>query len=307
MIAVRAGTARQAARATCLICGGASHRVIFNEQGTDILRCRGCGHLFSSFTAEPHFAGFWGDQVPPEEHHYWDSDRRQMHDEFIASFVAGRSGRLLDMGCGLGFFLKRVASSANWKVYGCEVSPAAVRYCRDVQRLPDVACDRLVDFPGASASFDIITMWDVLDHLAAPEPVLRRCHGLLKDDGLLFIRTPNIRIQLPRARFKKLLSQNGDSPAGLQPFDHQHHYSASSLHRLLTRNGFHDIEFIHLHPIHPRVGRFGSRWIKGAWFRTVKVIDSLTRGRLNLDNLFVIARQAAARATAAAAATSAIT
>jgi SAM-dependent methyltransferase len=277
--------------ATCLICNGASHRVAFNEQGTDILRCRGCGHVFSSFPADPHFAGFWGHQVPAEEHQYWDRCRRSMHNDFIARFLAGRSGRLLDMGCGLGFFLKRVASSANWSVYGCEVSPAAVRYCHDVQRLPDVACGRLVDCPGVADSFDIITMWDVLDHLAAPEPVLRRCYGLLKDDGLLFIRTPNIRMQLPRARLSKLLGSSGNASGRLQPFDHQHHYSVWSLRRLLTRNGFQDIEFIHLRPIDSGLGRFGSRWFKRAGFSTVKALDHLTFGRLNLDNLFAIARR----------------
>jgi SAM-dependent methyltransferase len=294
VIAVSVDAGARAARTTCLICGGDRHRVVLHEQGIDILGCRGCGHVFSSFAADPHFAGFWGEQVPADEHDYWDNARRRMHDEFMARFVAGRSGRLLDMGCGLGFFLKRVAASADWSVHGCEVSPVAAKYCREVQRLPDVACEPLADYHGADASFDIVTMWDVLDHLAAPDPVLRRCHGLLKNDGLLFIRTPNIRIQLPRARLNKLLSQNGDAPAGLQPFDHQHHYSASSLRRLLTRNGFHDIEFIHLLPIQSRAGRFSSRWIKGAWFIAVKAIDRLSLGHLNLDNLFVIARKAPA-------------
>ena len=51
-----------------------------------------------------------------------------------------------------------------------------------------------VDLPWRS--FDVITMWDVIDHVPCPDPLLNRCHQLLNDGGLCFIRTPNVTVQV---------------------------------------------------------------------------------------------------------------
>ena len=114
----------------CLMCGGRRHRPIFNESGIDILRCRDCSHVFSSFAGDPHYTGFWGEEVEDGDHFYWKPARARMYQDFFERFLVGRSGRLLDMGCGLGFFLKAMAPYATWEAYGCEISPAAAQYAR---------------------------------------------------------------------------------------------------------------------------------------------------------------------------------
>jgi hypothetical protein len=86
----------------CLMCRRLQHRVVFTESGIDILRCEDCGHVFSSFRADPHYSGYWGADVAPGEHHYWSKARKKMHRDFFQRFVVRRSGRLLDMGSGLG-------------------------------------------------------------------------------------------------------------------------------------------------------------------------------------------------------------
>ncbi len=73
----------------CLMCGGAEHGVVFVEQGIDILRCKSCGHVFSSFRADPHFAGYWGNEVAAGEHHYWSKARARMHRDFFKRFHRG--------------------------------------------------------------------------------------------------------------------------------------------------------------------------------------------------------------------------
>jgi len=284
--------------AKCLLCGGLRRRPIFNELGIDILQCCGCHHVFSSFEANPHYDGFWGEEVTEGDHFYWSKARRRMHQDFFRKFLVGRSGRLLDVGCGLGFFLKAVAPYANWEAYGCEISPAAVRYARETLRLPNVICGRPEDANLPQSSFDIITMWDVVEHFLLPDPLLKRCHALLKEGGICFMRTPNVRIQLPRARLMKLARGMQPGIAYLQARDHLHHYSMSSIRRLLERSGFSRIEFTHLHPIQS-VSRKRSRFVggvKNVWFEAARALAIISGGYLNFDNLFVLAHKESRRA-----------
>jgi 2-polyprenyl-3-methyl-5-hydroxy-6-metoxy-1,4-benzoquinol methylase len=286
----------------CLLCGGRQHRPVFEEHGTDIVRCDACHHVFSTFAGDAHYEGFWGEAVESSEHPYWSQSRVGMYRQFARRFVAGRTGRLLDMGSGLGFFLKEMTEYRDWDSYGCEISPAAVRYAQEQLKLPNVLCTRLADAALPEESFDIITMWDVLDHILAPDPVLTRCHALLKEGGMCFIRTPNIAMHLPRARLKKLVFGMRPGIGYLQARDHMHHYSTSTLRRLLTRNGFADVAFVHLRPVDSLNHRDSAmaRAMREVWFQAVRGLDVVSGGRLNYDNLFVVARKslpAAARST----------
>jgi 2-polyprenyl-3-methyl-5-hydroxy-6-metoxy-1,4-benzoquinol methylase len=277
----------------CLLCGELQHHPIFNEFGIDILRCCKCRHIFSSFAADPHYDKFWGEEVAGGEHFYWSKARGRMHHDFFKRFVFGRSGRLLDMGCGLGFFPKAMAAYASWEAYGCEISPAAVRYARETLGLNNIICSRLEEVHLPNNCFDLITMWDVFEHVSRPDPVLKRCHALLREGGSIFMRTPNISIQLFRARLIRLLRGMQPGVAYLQARDHAHHYSMSSIQRLLQRNGFSHIEFLHLHPIQSFSGGKGEllSGVKNVWFEFVRAIAIVSRGHVNFDNLFVVAQK----------------
>lgn len=277
----------------CLMCGGRQHRSIFNEFGIDILQCRACQHVFSSFQSDPHYDGFWGEGVAERDLWYWQEARSPMYQDFFERFLVGRAGRLLDMGCGLGFFLKAMAPYATWEAYGCEISPVAVRYARDTLGLPNVLCSRLEEADVPHSAFDLITMWDVLDHLPQPDPLLRRCHALLREGGSCFLRTPNIRVQLLRARLKQRLRGMQPGVAYLQARDHAHHYSMSSIRKLLERNGFARVQFVHLRPVQTVPdGKHGAwRRAKNVGFEMVRALALVSGGRVNFDNLFVLAHK----------------
>lgn len=281
----------QAYSRPCLLCGGLRHRVVFREFDIDILRCLECRHVFSSFAADPHYDGFWGAEVADEDHSYWRKARDRMYQDFLTKFLTSRSGRLLDMGCGLGFFVRNVASLANWEAYGCEISPAAVQYAREKLGLDNITCSRLEDVELSPHSFDIITMWDVIDHILRPDPLLRRCHALLRDGGICFLRTPNVSIQLLRARINKLVRGMQPNIDYMQARNHAHQYSMSTIRKLLERNGFTRIEFVHLHPCQDPDGPTLQRGARNIWFQVVRALGVVSRGHLNLDNLFVVARK----------------
>lgn len=264
---------------------------MFDEFGVLIVRCRACRHVFSTHVSDPHYDGFWKDEVASPDQAYWNDARTRMYKAFLTRFVAGRSGRLLDMGCGLGFFAKAAAEYQSWEVCGCEISSAAAHFARETLGLAQIRCARLEQADWPPEFFDIITLWDVLDHLSRPDPLLAHCHRLLKRGGLCFIRTPNVVVHLPRARLKKLVRGMRNDLTYLQARDHVHHYSTSSLRALLARNGFSSIEFTHLPPVDSILRRSAiARRVRQLSFDVVCGLAAATGGRLNLDNLFAVAR-----------------
>jgi 2-polyprenyl-3-methyl-5-hydroxy-6-metoxy-1,4-benzoquinol methylase len=271
----------------CLICGASDHLPVFSEFG--IVACQRCRHVFSTYVGDPHYDGFWGAEVPTGEQSYWNGARAGMFRAFLKRYVVGRSGRMLDMGCGLGYFVKAASAHPSWEVCGREISPTAVAYARDTLGLRQIQCGPLHAADWPDGSFDIITFWDVLDHLAKPDPVLARCRRLLKDDGICFIRTPNVRIQLPRARLKKLLRGMRRDLVYLQARDHLHHYSTASLCTLLLRNGFTRTHFIHLPPVDDEGRGTLTRASRSLLHGAVRAVASATHGAVNLDNLFAVA------------------
>ena len=189
----------------CIICGESRSDVVFEEFDIDILGCQTSGHVFSSYQADQYHNGYFGEEVASEDQFWWDQAHEKMYDDFCDRFMVGKSGELLDVGCGLGYFVRRISSFPNWEVVGYEISKAAVEFAQDKLGLENVLHGRAeeADFP--ERNFDIITMWDVIEHIPNPDPMLSHLSSLLKDDGFLFLHTPNVHIQLPKARITKLL------------------------------------------------------------------------------------------------------
>lgn len=99
-------------------------------------------------------------------------------------------GRLLDVGCATGIFLHEM-QLGGWDVVGIEPNPVAAGYAQQRFGL-DVRVGRLRQIELPSASFDVITLWDVLEHLHTPWADLREVHRLLVNGGLLVIQIPNL-------------------------------------------------------------------------------------------------------------------
>ena len=100
-------------------------------------------------------------------------------------------GRLLDVGCATGTFLAEMKRYGDWHVRGVELNPAAARYATEELGL-DVFNGRLweADFP--EGQFDVVTMWDVLEHVHDPRRTLAEIHRVLKPGGALICSVPNL-------------------------------------------------------------------------------------------------------------------
>jgi 2-polyprenyl-3-methyl-5-hydroxy-6-metoxy-1,4-benzoquinol methylase len=100
-------------------------------------------------------------------------------------------GRLLDIGCATGNFLAAMQRYPGWEVYGVEISPFASAYARDVLGL-NVHTGTLETAQLPVEDFDVITLWDVIEHMPDPLESLGRMYRLLKPGGMLIMRTPNL-------------------------------------------------------------------------------------------------------------------
>lgn len=108
-------------------------------------------------------------------------------------FVDGQSdtkGKLLDVGCATGNFLM-IARENGWEGMGIEPVQKAAQLARDYYGV-EVITGTLESADLPSSSFDVITMWDVLEHLPSPKRAFLRSWELLKPGGNLVFSIPNL-------------------------------------------------------------------------------------------------------------------
>ena len=136
-------------------------------------------------------------------------------------------GRLLDVGCGGGGFLARMAKR-GWTVTGLDFSPAVVKTIRErfgfKAVLGSLPCPDL-----EPASFDVVTMWMVLEHFHRPLEALTAARRLLAPGGRLYAAVPNA----------DALSAKwyGEDWQGLELPRHLTHFDAGSLRGMMEKAG----------------------------------------------------------------------
>lgn len=186
-------------------------------------------------------------------------------DETFVSQVAGREltfkrclkvlqsawhkppGRLLDIGTANGSFLK-VAHDAGWNVSGCEPNHWLRQWCLDHYGIP-LMPGTVFDGHYPAGSFDLITLWDVLEHTPDPLAVLRECERLLAPAGLIAVNCPDIGSWIARLmgrrwvflisvhnyQFTKKTLEHILSAAGFQPLRMQPHIQTLEFDYILFR------------------------------------------------------------------------
>lgn len=148
-------------------------------------------------------------------------------------------GRALDVGCSTGAWLE-VAGKAGWRPVGVELGDAFAQAAR--RRGLEVHTGTLADYVRAAepAKFDLITFWDVLEHLPEPRAALEQALGLLAPGGTVAVTFPNVAGLYPRATLRLIAGPTGvwehpELPA------HLYDFSPSTATALLRRAGLEPI------------------------------------------------------------------
>jgi len=106
----------------------------------------------------------------------------------IEKYKKGTS--LLDVGSGEGFFLFN-ASKAGYTVKGVELSQDAAAYAQREFGL-DVEAGEFEELQFPEDCFDVVTLWQVLEHVPYPLTILKKAHKILKPGGMVAVSTPDI-------------------------------------------------------------------------------------------------------------------
>lgn len=231
----------------CVLCGASETRLAF--AGTDrlavtgepfaIVQCKRCGLLFLNPRPTPEEMGRYypysqyKDEFTPaieDEPSVVTRFNRRYHMERLCRAVerVKRAGRLLDVGCATGNFLAGMRRRGDWRVCGVEPNEEAARYARDRFGL-EVFSGELSAAGYAERSFDVVTLWNVLEHLHAPVETLSQIRRLLKEDGVLILSVPNAD-SLDARIF-------GDCWIGLDPPRHLYDLTSRTLSQLLSKAG----------------------------------------------------------------------
>ncbi|MBT7701386.1 MAG: class I SAM-dependent methyltransferase [Verrucomicrobia bacterium] len=159
------------------------------------------------------------------------------------SVLSGKSlcgTTILDVGSGMGVFLSAVKNTGAIP-YGLELSPDALAYTRKNTGIESLILGEFETTEISDAPFDIITGWNVLEHVRHPKAWLEKAHALLKPDGVILIKVPNVTFSGLIARHAPLLRKLGlptTSYLATRPPLHLYGFSARTLQGLLRRSGF---------------------------------------------------------------------
>lgn len=181
----------------CPLCGNSDVQPVLRKNNYQLARCAACGllHVNPPPTAaelEAHYqnpAYFEGES--DQGYRDYADMRKALQPHFARRLKAiarlgGTSGRLLDFGCAAGYFLE-TARAGGWEIAGVEL--ARDMAARAAQMLGISIPEHLEALEGKP--FDVITLWEVIEHVPDPVALLAALRARLRPGGLLMLSTPN--------------------------------------------------------------------------------------------------------------------
>lgn len=199
-----------------------------------LVRCRACAMIYESprYAEEVILGGYRmsNDSGHDSQHPMRvRSFRRAL--EKLSDDLPRKGARVLDVGTAGGAFLE-AATAFGYDAEGLEPSQYLVEQGR--KRGLKISAGTIEDNHFEPNSFDLVTLWDVLEHVANPRGALERLAPLLKPDGILLINFPDIgtwQARLAGRRFWWILSV------------HLHHFTRATLAQMCARTGFEAFRF----------------------------------------------------------------
>ncbi len=219
----------------CIGCAAHRPAALFERDGFHIVQCGACGLVYvGEDPAAVDFAALYDES-------YYTGGQNGAFADYVGQAAGRRAaarrrlwtlrrikprGRLLDVGCAAGFFLAEAAR--HFDVQGVEPSTYAATFAREKLGLK-VFNGTLHDAALAAASFDLITLWDVIEHVPDPAALLVEIQRLLAPGGRVVLTTGDIGSAYAQAR--------GAAWHLLTPPWHLYFFSRATLMTLATRAG----------------------------------------------------------------------
>ncbi|HUR00474.1 MAG TPA: class I SAM-dependent methyltransferase [Gemmatimonadaceae bacterium] len=218
---------------SCAVCSEKNFASHHTKNGFNIVRCVNDGLLFVSprpNNTAPYYSEAYYEGAEIGTYHSYESHAGTMSETWTTRLariesMLGKKGRLLDVGAATGRFV-HLAGKAGWAASGVELSQWAVNQGRQ-QLGVDLHLGTLPHPDLDAASFDVVTMFDVIEHLTDPRAVLEGAALLLKPGGVLALSTGAVPHLDPRA-----------TSSWYFPPWHLYYFSVETITELLELTGF---------------------------------------------------------------------
>lgn len=211
----------------CLVCQSPHLKRLERYYAKDYLvQCQNCGFVFAEKIPSPQDLEAYYEGYGRND--YLSPLTVKRYEELLQSWEPYRqTNRILDVGCGIGYFLE-TAKAKGWEVYGTEYTDRAVEICAS----KGIAMQKGELNPDlyASESFDIITSFEVIEHINNPREEIAKFYRLLRRGGVVYITTPNFNSTL-----RYYLQEHYNVIA--YP-EHLSYYTPATLRRLMETMGF---------------------------------------------------------------------
>ena len=224
----------------CYLCGSEASRVIVDDPPFKVRECAQCGlgytsprldgariheiygdHYFNSESAEAFGYASYAEEM--------EGHLRTFRKKAAVIHAAQPTGRVLEVGCAAGAFLATMRDLGH-EVHGTEIAPDTLDTAREAFGLENLQCGALHEVSLPDEHFDIVAMFDVVEHMVDPIRDLQTLHAKMRPGGLLVIQTQDF-----DSWARKVLGRRWHH---FKQLEHIYHFSRRTLPVLLERAGF---------------------------------------------------------------------
>jgi SAM-dependent methyltransferase len=233
-----------ASKSKCPLCGNgqvvpfmtAADRFHWRPEEYDLMRCTGCSYVWLADPPKPaemgpHYSEDYHRVIMAAGENSGPGRWQRQHDTIMRH---KNGGAILDIGCSSGGFLKAMRGEA-WKLYGIEMEASTAEKAKAATGA-EVFVGEALDAPFPDESFDVITGFDLLEHVYHPREFLAKVQRWLKPGGIVYLGLPNIDSWEARML--------GTYWYGLELPRHLSHFSPRSLRHVFNSLGFQEVSLL---------------------------------------------------------------
>lgn len=216
----------------CCVCGNHSPKEFtlkYQKEKFSVFTCNNCGFYFIPpyFRKKISYQNYKDEKVTEavrKGNNWVKIQRHKLRFKLIQKFKP--KGLLFDLGAGWGHFML-AGKELGYDVYGIEISEQPYSYCKNDLHLP---VDHTDFFEmDENKKFDIVTMWDVLEHIDKADLFVEKCSKVTKLDGILVLQVPQI-----DSYFAKRHKDNWK----MMGLDHVNYFGKKTITQLLEQHGY---------------------------------------------------------------------
>jgi len=217
----------------CIVCDSLKITDLKGFETHHLIKCRNCGFVFMKKIPGPdELKSLYNSYIYNQETFLSPITVKRYHSLLDEFEKFRKTNKLLDIGCGVGYFLE-IAKGRGWEVYGNEYSATAIDICQKKGLIMKIGELNINDFE--QHHFDIITSFEVLEHLNNPAEYFKPVKHWLRKDGLFYCTTPNFN-SLTRYYMK-------DRYDLIAYPEHLSYFTKKTLNKLMISQGFKLIKF----------------------------------------------------------------